>query len=34
MRAFQRAARQMANLRLVRAKRREQALNLKPVKVG
>ena len=39
MKAFQRAARQLANLRLVRAKtarakRRDRAVNLKPVKVG
>ena len=39
MKGFQRAARQLANLRLVRAKtarakRRERVLSLKPVKVG
>ena len=33
MKGFQRAARQLANIRLVRAKRRDRALNLKPVKV-
>ena len=39
MKAFQRAVRQLTNIRLVRAKtarakRRERVLSLKPVKVG
>jgi hypothetical protein len=32
MKGFQRAARQLANLRLVRAKRRDRALTMKPFK--